>query len=162
MIKLGRTLACVAIATSIFSACSSTTTGGNSTQATNIPTLREALTAAPKPVVEPLPTNENEVDFVLRTMKDNFKESGTRVTVNRTNKIFILTLADELTSAFVLALDGNGEAISIVESVFESTRKLSPSVYDRCGYSVGIANPLAPDKLIYGAYDGIEVFSYLD
>lgn len=44
MIKLGKTLACVAIATSILSACSSPTTGGDSTQSTNVSTSKEVLT----------------------------------------------------------------------------------------------------------------------
>lgn len=169
MVKLGKILIPVVAAASVFAGCSAPTAANSSTQSVNTPTLREAVaeTATKPPIVipqtQPAPiVNDDDVDRVLEVLTSSFVNSGTTVRADRENKIFVLTLHEDLTTLFVLALGGDRDAIKMVEEIFESTRRLSSTVYEGCEFSVTIANPLDPNKLIYGAYDGIEAFTYLD
>ena len=169
MVKLGKILIPVVAAASIFTGCSAPAATNSSTQSVNTPTLREVVgEAATKPPIvipqtQPAPiVDDDDVDRMLELLTSSFVSSGTTVRADRENKIFVLTLHEDLTALFILALDGDRDAIKLVEEIFEAMRRLSSTVYEGCEFSVAIANPLVPDKLIYVAFDGIEVFNYLD
>lgn len=169
MVKLGKILIPVVAAASIFAGCSAPAATNSSTQSVNTPTLREVVgEAATKPPIvipqtQPAPiVNDDDVDRVLELLTSSFVSSGTTVRADRENEIFVLTLHEDFTPAFILALSGDRDAIKIVEEIFESTRGLSGTVYEGCEFSVAIANPASPDNFLYAAYRGIELYSYLD